>query len=988
MVNLLFLLGDVLEEGFIGIILTLDTLIYGLIGSAFRVFMAIASARLLSSEAYYAIANKVYLVVGVLMLFVLSYGILKAIVNPDEGAKQLGPNLLKKIAIAVIGLAVTPALFNLMYQAQGLVLEHDVLAKLFFRSENTDKIATGGSLTLGGVDVPIDDNINPDDYVKVVGGSYTATTIWQAFFYPAPDSGLTADDITADPSDYYLKAAGWAAACGGVAAGTIAVGVALDWNPIGWIITIGAAAIALTCGLAASNYEAAETGTAITDEEISLHQAYALTAAGESFGLYTIFLDNYLDDGEISYLFGISTLCGAFALYAFASFSIDMGIRAAKLAYFQVIAPIPLVMQILPGKDGVFKDYTKKVIHTFLEVFIRISVVYIVIYLICHLQDLFSSADALWGNTDLSTPELMFAIAFLVIGLIIFCKEAPKFFGETLGINSGNMSLGLKKKLADGGVYNVAGIGAGGLRAATSNWRNYRPPKGKNPSLLARMGSTIAGLGSGAARAAKYQLLGDDKRPSKNWRDAMATGRRASDEAIQKRNDRGPIRDQHAQAEQDMARYQKEYEDAMRAGDTAKAKEAKDRLEEARRRAWEATGLVQGYRNIVRKIDAWTAGTISVEEEQAAIRFGNNLDALKAKTREEAYKKDVTGAQELKRLYDEKKAETIKEYEDGWDEQSANAEYKTRKAAYDSAMAAPSPALTAAQSELSRRKSELESLRARGLTEGNAEYDVAARNLQAAVTELNAQFRTAGVAADIVRANGKVDLFNGVKVDLEEATRQRTLELEGLRIAHEAAADAWVQANAVSNDNIKNAIQTFLTDNASYIDNNKSTRIVVGYTTDPTTGEKNVPVYETLAETLSQAFGQSAVETGRLEFSDDYGKQQAFVLELPARSSIAGTSCNKIIYKKDGSSFIPYAVDDNGVETEVVGSAEWPRYHERDFFNAIKENYVRSKIKKASSQTAIAAGADKGKTAASHITQTSLAEKNRMIRQKEDAAKK
>ena len=34
------------------------------------------------------------------------------------------------------------------------------------------------------------------------------------------------------------------------------------------------------------------------------------------------------------------------------------------------------------------------------------------------------------------------------------------------------------------------------------------------------------------------------------------------------------------------------------------------------------------------------------------------------------------------------------------------------------------------------------------------------------------------------------------------------------------------------------------------------------------------------------------------------------------------------------------------------------------------------------------AGADKGKTAASHITQTSLAEKNRMIRQKEDAAKK
>ena len=78
MINLLFLLGDVLKKGFIGIILTLDTLIYGLISSAFKVFMAIASARLLSSDAYYTIANKLYLIIGVVMLFVLSYAMLKA----------------------------------------------------------------------------------------------------------------------------------------------------------------------------------------------------------------------------------------------------------------------------------------------------------------------------------------------------------------------------------------------------------------------------------------------------------------------------------------------------------------------------------------------------------------------------------------------------------------------------------------------------------------------------------------------------------------------------------------------------------------------------------------------------------------------------------------------------------------------------------------------------------------------------------------------
>ena len=136
MTYLLFGLLDAFERGFIGIILILDTLIYGLISSAFRIFMAIAGARLLSSDAYTAIANKVYLVVGVLMLFVLSYGILKAIVNPDDASKQVGPGLLKKVAIAVIGLAVTPALFGLMY----LRIQIDLMLQVLFKLQTVLKL--------------------------------------------------------------------------------------------------------------------------------------------------------------------------------------------------------------------------------------------------------------------------------------------------------------------------------------------------------------------------------------------------------------------------------------------------------------------------------------------------------------------------------------------------------------------------------------------------------------------------------------------------------------------------------------------------------------------------------------------------------------------------------------------------------------------------------------------------------------------------------
>ena len=840
MIYSLFLLGDVFKEGFIGIILILDTLIYGLIGSAFRVFMAIASARLLSSEAYYAIANKVYLIIGVLMLFVLSYGILKAIVNPDEGTKQMGPGLLKKIAIAVVGLAVTPALFTLMYQAQGLVLEHDVLAKLFFRSESTDKIVTGGSVPIGDSSMPIDDNINPDDFVKTIGGSYTATTIWQAFFYPAPDSGLTADEIKADPSDYYIKAAGWGAVCGGIAVGG-AIAIANGWNPAGWVIGLGVAAIALTCGLAYSNYDAAETGTAISEDEISLKEAYALTAAGESFGLYTIFLDNYLDDGEISYLFGVSTLCGAFALYAFASFSIDMGIRAAKLAYFQVIAPIPLVMQILPGKDGVFKDYTKKVIHTFLEVFIRISVVYIVIYLICHLQDLFSSADALWGNTDLSTPELMFAIAFLVIGLIIFCKEAPKFFGETLGINSGNMSLGLRKKLAEGGAYNAAGVAYGGLTSAVRNWRNYKSPNGRN-NLLGRIGSTVAGLGSGAARAAKSQMIGPDKHQSMNWRDAKNAGERAAQGATDKRDERFArrteeyeARQQIAQAEADIATQEAALAQAIRTGDAAAQQQARQRiaearqnLEDAQRRLWHATAVGTAIDNTQRKLDSWSLGSVSLEQEEADLKFASGLKKLRDEARDEAYKKSQT-AKAFKQQMERLQATEISEYREGWDEESFNEAVRNRIAnemsALNSAQNARATARTARDAAQAALTAAQATNNAAAIAAAQADLTARENDLAAAETLENTRIAELNTA----RQEAIVDIGRVAKRDEREIGQERVRlqrEIQQSKELMEAAADAWVAEQfGDAGSDVTRIYQEFLNNNSDYISKNSSRAI-------------------------------------------------------------------------------------------------------------------------------------------------------------------
>jgi GTP-binding protein len=49
-----------------------------------------------------------------------------------------------------------------MYQVQGLVLEHNVLGKLFFRSDNTAEVSPG-TIDVSGQQVTLDD-VNPDDY--------------------------------------------------------------------------------------------------------------------------------------------------------------------------------------------------------------------------------------------------------------------------------------------------------------------------------------------------------------------------------------------------------------------------------------------------------------------------------------------------------------------------------------------------------------------------------------------------------------------------------------------------------------------------------------------------------------------------------------------------------------------------------------------------------------------------------------------------------
>ena len=873
------LIVKILEKGAIGLLLTLDAIIYDLIGKAYNIFMAIAGARLLSADAYMKVANKVYAIVGVLMLFVLSYSILRSIIDPDKHLKEeLGAKMVQRVVIAVVGLAMTPVLFNLLYQAQGLILESNILGNLFFNDE------------------VLDDGTDPNSYLTDIGGSVTATSLWQAFFYPSEESGMESSEIKTDPSNY-LIAAGSAAAC--LAAAGVAgffIGV-----PVVNLLAVGAAA--LTCVNATQAISEASSGNS---EEITLQEAYSRTSAGDSFRLYLAFIDNYVDDGEISYLFIISSIAGGFCLYAFISFSIDMGVRAAKMAYLQIVAPIPLIMQVVPSNKDMFDKYLKSVKNTFMEVFIRISVVYVVVYIICHLPQLFSSTTALWGNTNLSGTSKLLALALLILGLIAFCRRAPDIISETLNIPKGDMKLGLREKLAEGGAFAAGGIlgaaGTSGYRAM----RNYKPPKGQENNHfrngLARFGRGVGNFFGAGARAGWNQFgPGEDKHEAKSMKDMVnvaSKASRAQDDyraaVDQRRENRESISEQIQQQKEKVdelaQKYATETDPAKLAELRKQLTEENARLAELRKDWAKNTELGDWANDKHRRIKIWAAGSFDLTLEDAAIKMGGSAGDLQDKLRGIIQNK---GSEELKTAYkawQSAEAEDIDalKYKDGYTDQSYSAE-KVRRTnkAKDVANAVKAVAdaereLAAATASGDAERQKMAKARLDAATKVREDAFVATTPEELEVVKkatarakLQLDYDAAVAAGDTARATSIESSLKTLDTELEKAQEDLLKELDSralnpdfekaqielqnkrtrLKRIYEMMADAEIQLQ-LSKGNVEytSQVANFLRENAELIQNHPNMMVV------DSIDENGVEHKITISEWIKKSFGADAMQ--------------------------------------------------------------------------------------------------------------------------------
>lgn len=402
----------------------LDSIIYWLIGIVYQVFMAIANINLFEDgNGLSSIVDNIYLVLGIIMLFVFSYNLLILISNPDRltsNDEKSMSSLFKNIIISIMLLVFLPVGFQYLHVLQNNILKSGVIGRVILPN------ATALS------------NVESSDSQA---GKNVALNIIQSFFYPLDSNGNALNKNACINNDSNV------------------------------------------CKLYVEEIKKVEAGGSIK----------TLILNGD-------FKDAYFEK-EFDYLFLFSTIAGGVALWLFLTFAIDIGVRVAKLAVLQIIAPIPVTTRIFKPKGGLFDRWIKDLIDTYLSLFIKLAVIYFAVFAIKLVPGIIE--NLLTSNETEFIVIKLFSIVIVILGILAFAKTAPKYI-ETL-FNLKDIDLSIRKKLNDNELgKRVFTAGASGLSTMTSNiWKNRKDTDGK-PAIAKALLTGAGGLVHGVHRGFKH----------------------------------------------------------------------------------------------------------------------------------------------------------------------------------------------------------------------------------------------------------------------------------------------------------------------------------------------------------------------------------------------------------------------------------------------------------------------------------------------------
>ena len=381
----------------------LDCAVYFGLEYVFQLFFNVASTNVINGKIIFDLFSRVQLIIGIFMVFLLTINIIKGIINPDTftDSKSGFGNIISRIVISLILLALlvplnisspknnfekrinnSGILFGTLYSLQERVLEQNTIGKLIFGNNSTNYTSNDSS----------------NENIFTFSRRFSSAVI-KTFYIKNTNSD---DEFICEDLD--------------------TVEEIYDEEDVGSLPIVMMAT--QTCTVSEEN----------ANSSYGIIELFSPALAGLTHQLAT---DRAY---ALSIIPLLSTIAGIALAVLMFMITFDVAVRVFKLAALQLLAPIPIISYMDPkgGKDGAFNTWVKLLVSTYLDLFIHLGVIYFALSIISSLlKQLPDIALSNAGDTGSVLSTVLLArptFIILCIGLLIFAKDAPKFFKEMLGI--------------------------------------------------------------------------------------------------------------------------------------------------------------------------------------------------------------------------------------------------------------------------------------------------------------------------------------------------------------------------------------------------------------------------------------------------------------------------------------------------------------------------------------------------------------------------
>ena len=408
----------------------IDWVVYQLMSFLYEIFFAVAGVDFLSGDVIRSIYSRVQIILGVFMIFKLAVSILQGLVSPDvvlDKKRGMG-TIVSRIITSLLMLAlIAPMNISASNEWERQVNSNGLLFGTLFSFQN--RILANNTIGRLIVGNNISEEFTSSKSLSETGRVFS-TTVLKTFV------GINTSPNSKKP------------VCSNINSGISNIINSSKSTPgdILGIVNIG-------CSQAGSGSKSLFAST-ISD-----------LIGNDQYAIY--------------YFLGASTIAGVIIDVILIGYSLDVAIRVFKLAILRLIAPIPIIGHMsISAKEGkgedAFSRWTQTLISTYIDLFIRLAVIYFGLFFVQ------LALNSKLGITNYNSSNVMinvFVTLFIIIGLMLFIKQAPKYIKGALGIKDGGAGVGMTVlgtvagQLQSGGT--IFGKSGDELRDRINDFRNF-----------------------------------------------------------------------------------------------------------------------------------------------------------------------------------------------------------------------------------------------------------------------------------------------------------------------------------------------------------------------------------------------------------------------------------------------------------------------------------------------------------------------------------